>query len=343
MVSFNALAISEPGEFAPATITADLPANKLLVRARAYAANPTDWKRLPMLAVGSIVGSDVAGTVEEVGAEVTGFEVGDVVGCFVRGGESTTLGSFGELVIANPASVIKYPRFGQGEYAIDTYPAAASITLGMATVAVSFAHHLKPEKDGWILIWGGATATGMLAIQVAKLVYGAQVATTALAVHHSRLLELGADKVLDYHNDDVVSELKKLPIRWVFDCVSSPKTLQQCYDATSGPTKIDNLLFLSESDIKVDPSRSVTITRTLASTCDGVTRRWPLGVVVPLLPELVADYTHFWNELLPPVLARIRPPPLREVGGADLNAKAHAALAILHGNEARGEKVVFVS
>ena len=57
------------------------------------------------------------------------------------------------------------------------------VTVGLVTVGISFAHSLNiaknKEKGDSILIWGGATATGILAIQVAKLVYNLNVIVTA--------------------------------------------------------------------------------------------------------------------------------------------------------------------
>lgn len=57
--------------------------------------------------------------------------------------------------------------------------------MGLKTIALSFHDNFKiptnkdENKNDYILIWGGATATGIMAIQIAKLVYGINVITTA--------------------------------------------------------------------------------------------------------------------------------------------------------------------
>jgi NADPH:quinone reductase-like Zn-dependent oxidoreductase len=79
-----------------AVLKTDVPLPKLtgddwiLVKTKAVALNPTDWKNIATAtAPGSIAGCDYAGTVTEVGKNVTDLKVGDRVAGFVRGGKST--------------------------------------------------------------------------------------------------------------------------------------------------------------------------------------------------------------------------------------------------------------
>lgn len=61
--------------------------NWVLVKTKAVALNPTDWKNVYRAnSPGAIVGCDYAGVVEEVGKNVGDFTVGDRIAGFVRGG-----------------------------------------------------------------------------------------------------------------------------------------------------------------------------------------------------------------------------------------------------------------
>ena len=72
-----------------------LPAdNWLLVKTKAVALNPTDWKSIEWsTAPGALAGCDYAGIVEEVGKAVTNYKVGDRIAGFVRGGKDTIVDS----------------------------------------------------------------------------------------------------------------------------------------------------------------------------------------------------------------------------------------------------------
>lgn len=63
--------------------------NYIIVKTKAVALNPTDWKSIENNpSKGAIVGCDYAGVVEEVGNGVKDVEVGDRVAGFARGGKS---------------------------------------------------------------------------------------------------------------------------------------------------------------------------------------------------------------------------------------------------------------
>ncbi|GMF62986.1 unnamed protein product [[Candida] boidinii] len=134
---------------------------------------------------------------------------------------------------------------------------------------MSFYHFLKlrfnseEQKGKAIIIWGGATATGALAIQVAKIL-GLEVLTVASKKHEANLKSLGASAVFDYHDSDVVDQIKKYGgdrIVYGFDTVSTEETFNSTHDALSDnePAIIDNLLFLKKDAIKnVKPKDNVT-------------------------------------------------------------------------------------
>ncbi|KAK6456575.1 zinc-binding oxidoreductase alcohol dehydrogenase [Scheffersomyces xylosifermentans] len=336
--------------------------DQLIIKAVAYAANPTDWKHIVLGwgPAGSVVGSDVSGIVEKIGKNVKGFEVGDYVSTTLHGNHLQERGAFADYVIVDPDTSLKFDKasFDEAQLAPGTYPpspiknfeGAAAINLSLATVALSFADSLKipddkkENADTFILIWGGATSTGIVAIQIAKLVYGLKVITTASAKNHEFLKSLGADVVLDYRNPDIVESIIKVAggkIAYALDSVSSKETYQQMYDSTKGSKKVafDNLLFLTEKDIKLDPERkSDTFGGTLVYLATGETQ--VLGdLVIEATPELIRSYKHFWYDLLPPHLAQLKTPALRVLPNG--LQSTNEALELLRENKVSGEKVVF--
>lgn len=73
-----------------------------------------------------------------------------------------------------------------------------------------------------ILIYGGSTATGSLAIQFAKLA-GCEVIVTASLRNTKYLKSLGADQVLDYKDPDCGTKIRdytKDKLEMVYDCVA---------------------------------------------------------------------------------------------------------------------------
>lgn len=234
-------------------------------------------KNLTIAQKGVVVGSDVSGIVEEIGKNVTGFKKGDIVASSLHGGMNTN-GGFSKYVMVSSNATIKFPdsqilkeALSQGYHpstTINSFEAAASVPVGLKTIALSFHDNFKiptnkdENKNDYILIWGGATATGIMAIQIAKLVYGINVITTASKKNHSALIALGADKVFDYNDDRVIEKLKKTGegrIKYGLDCVSNVDTFQSVYDATEGSEGVcvDNLLFLNKKTISIKPERKV--------------------------------------------------------------------------------------
>ncbi|RVX73708.1 hypothetical protein B0A52_02598 [Exophiala mesophila] len=78
---------------------------------------------------------------------------------------------------------------------------------------------------GAIVVWGGASAVGVAAIQLAKAAGVSPIFTTASAKNHKALIKLGATKCFDYRNPTVVEEIQsaldesKIPLKYVLDTV----------------------------------------------------------------------------------------------------------------------------
>jgi NADPH:quinone reductase-like Zn-dependent oxidoreductase len=77
--------------------------NWILVRTKAVALNPTDWKNIANTpSPGALAGCDYAGVVEEIGKDVKNLKTGDRVAGFVRGGKIHRL--------LFPKHILSWPR-----------------------------------------------------------------------------------------------------------------------------------------------------------------------------------------------------------------------------------------
>jgi NADPH2:quinone reductase len=144
-----------------------------------------------------IPGSEAAGTVEEVGPGVTGFNTGDAVA------STAVLGSYAEYALVPAAQLVKVPD------GLTPEQAAAAMLQGMT--AHYLVHSTFPLKSGDIaLVHAGAGGVGLLLTQMASRI-GARVITTVSSKEKAELSrEAGASEVILYSEQDFVSEVKRL-------------------------------------------------------------------------------------------------------------------------------------
>ncbi|TQV97778.1 hypothetical protein V2A60_006497 [Cordyceps javanica] len=192
------------------------PPGYLLIKTRAVALNPTDWKAIhdpSGFAAGTRPGVDFAGVVEEVGPGANrGFQQGDRVCGVAFGAKDAEHGAFGHYTITKEHVVARIPDHLSFEQAatlgvgVTTCGQALYQLLGLPLppVASASASASEPAAEAGgpqrqtILIGGGSTATGVLGIQYAKL-SGLRVVATASPHNFDYLRSLGADVLLDYH------------------------------------------------------------------------------------------------------------------------------------------------
>lgn len=171
-------------------------AGEVRIKIRAAGVNPFDWKirqgmlesmlphQLPL-----ILGWDVAGDVDAVGAGVTHLAVGDAVYALA---DYARDGAYAEYLVVNAQLVAPKPA------GLD-YAAAASVPMAGLTAfqALYDTGHLAAGQT--VLIHGAAGSVGAFAVQLAKL-RGAHVIATARAADHDYVAGLGADQLIDYQN-----------------------------------------------------------------------------------------------------------------------------------------------
>src|SRR3984893_13462748 len=171
----------------------------ILVKVRAAGLNPVDFKfrqgklrailrpKLPF-----VLGNELAGEVIAVGGDVKRFRVGDRV--FARVAKDRA-GAFAEQACVDEVHAAHMPRD------LDFVDAAA-VPLAGLTALQALRDELGVKPGQRVFISGGAGGVGTFAIQIAKWL-GAHVTTTASQRGEALARSLGADKVIDYTNDDL--------------------------------------------------------------------------------------------------------------------------------------------
>ncbi|HET6790786.1 MAG TPA: NAD(P)-dependent alcohol dehydrogenase [Actinomycetota bacterium] len=132
-------------------------------------------------------GRDVAGTVEAVGAAVTGFRPGDEVMGIAEG-------SFAELAIARPDKLVAKP-------ARLTFEQAAALPISGLTALQAMRDVGKVQAGQKVLVIGAGGGVGTLTVQVAKA-FGAHVTGVCSTSKVDLVRSIGADDVIDYTRQD---------------------------------------------------------------------------------------------------------------------------------------------
>ncbi|POR33097.1 Protein TOXD [Tolypocladium paradoxum] len=313
----------------------------ILVKTKAVALNPTDWKHIKFVIrePGPLVGCDYAGVVEAVGPKVTrGFKKGDRV-CGVAHGSNALHhenGTFAEYIVVKADLQIKIPDNL-------SFEEAATLGVGVTTVAQGLYQHLglalptAPVKEPvTILIYGGSTATGALGIQFARL-SGYKVITTCSSHNVGQVKALGAEAAFDYKDPDCAKKIReytnnKLTLAW--DTISLPASVQICAESlTSSPGAKYNALLRIEF-----PRSDVSVSSTLAYTAFG--EAFQIGDnKVPAKPEDLEYASKFWDltrDLLE--AGKIKVHQARVEHGLE---KVLDGLQALEQNKVSGEKLVY--
>lgn len=169
-------------------------AGEVLVRVKAAGLNPVDFKtrnglikmiqRYPLPA---IMGNELAGVVETVGAGVSKFAPGDRVHARTA---KNAMGGLAQFCAVPERLLAPIPP------SID-FVTAAGIPLAALTALQALRDELHLGPGSRVFIPGGAGGVGTFAIQIAKWL-GAEVITTASPRGFDLVKRLGADVVIDY-------------------------------------------------------------------------------------------------------------------------------------------------
>lgn len=219
----------EPEEF----IYSDVPRPELtddtvLIRVHAAGINPVDWKTRKGLALADkygenfplILGWDISGVIESVGANVTQFKAGDEVYGMV--GFPEIGAAYAEYVVAKPEHIGLKPKNL-------SHVEASVVPLVALTSWQALFDTAKLEAGQKVLIHAAAGGVGHIAVQLAHW-KGAHVIGTASARNAEFLQSIGIDEHIDYTKvnfEDVLSELDVVFETLGYDFpVRSEKTLK---------------------------------------------------------------------------------------------------------------------
>ncbi len=203
----KAIALDQPGP--PETFyVANLPQpepgeGEVRVRVQAVGLNPADYKfakrGMPSWTYPHILGLDVAGTIDALGSNVSGWQVGDAV--YYHGNLSKP-GGFAEWAIASAHAISPIPP------TLSFVEAAALPCAGFTAYQILHRKlHLQPGQT--ILIQGGAGGVGGFAIQLAAIA-NLHILTTCSPRNADWVRQLGAHEIIDYTQNQVDAEVLQI-------------------------------------------------------------------------------------------------------------------------------------
>ncbi len=174
--------------------------NQLLIKVQAASINALDWHFMRadpffirlmsgfFAPKNKILGADIAGRVEAVGANVTQFQPGDeVFGSCGRGG-------FAEYVCASEDGILLKP-------ANVTFEQAAAVPVAAITALQGLRDTGGIQPGQKVLIHGASGGVGMFAVQIAKS-FEAEVTAVCSTRNLEMVRSIGADHLIDYTQED---------------------------------------------------------------------------------------------------------------------------------------------
>jgi NADPH:quinone reductase-like Zn-dependent oxidoreductase len=177
----------------------------------------------------TIPGSEFAGEIEAVGKDVTRFKAGDQV----FGTAAPSTGSHAEYIALPEDGAIAIKPDSM------TYEEAVSIHPGALTALPNLQGAAHIQRGQKILIIGASGSIGTSAVQLAKS-FGAEVTGVSSTANVDLVKSLGADKVIDYKQEDFTQNGETYDI--IFDSVGKSSFSQAKRSLKSGGIYLTTIL-----------------------------------------------------------------------------------------------------
>jgi NADPH:quinone reductase-like Zn-dependent oxidoreductase len=194
--------------------------NEVLVKVKAAGVNPVDI----LIANGSIrliqdyifpltLGNELSGVIERVGNKVKKYKIGDKIMTRLP---IANIGAFAEYVAVDAEAIALMPTHLN-------YIEAAAVPLTGLTSYQALNDVLKAQAGESVFLPGGTGGLGAMVIPIAKQM-GLQVITSGSESGRERLLAMGADKFINYKEQNYVDILSNL--NFVIDTLG-PNDIEQ--------------------------------------------------------------------------------------------------------------------
>lgn len=229
----------------------------IMVKNVAAGLNPVDTKTTGALcSPGAIAGMDFSGRVVAMGPKAKAsvpISVGDRVCGAVLGMHPSTsrVGAFAHYVGATSHVVLKIPDHMSFEEGASLGNVIGTIGLALFRYLQLPGDPLEPASNPrYVLVYGGSSATGTMAIQLVKLYVGVfpyllfeelmmrdrsglKSITTCSPRNFDLVKSYGAEHAFDYHSPTCATDIRvytKNSLKYVLDCISEPETMRFCYE-----------------------------------------------------------------------------------------------------------------
>ncbi len=246
----NCIEITEPGGPEVLSVTTrPVPApesGEVLIRVMAAGVNRPDCVQrqghyAPPPGVTDIPGLEVSGEIVALGEGVSALSVGDNVCALVAGG------GYAEYVTAPVPQVLPVPN---GMSMVEA--AALPETCMTVWTNVFERAHLSPGET--LLVHGGSSGIGTTAIQIASQLGSRVMATAGSAEKCQACLDLGAERAVNYHEEDFVAAAKEFGgkgVDVILDMVGGDY-IEKNIKASAPDARIVNIAFMKGAKVEVN-------------------------------------------------------------------------------------------